>query len=128
MPILTQVWGVISQFNDKFFKWWDTPFPKLNIDDMEECHMDWIRKLNFVQKDPVFMKSANACTFVEYILAQMDRLKDFMSIIVALKTRGLEKRHYVKMEKDLEDEFKVAVEISPHKMNLKYLAEKRLHT
>jgi hypothetical protein len=69
MPTLTQVWGVIQQFNEKFFSWWTTPFPKLNIDEMEECHLDWIRKLQHVQKDTLFIAKSNANTFVDYILA-----------------------------------------------------------
>ena len=90
---------------------------------MEECHLDWIRKLQHVQKDAAFIATSNANTFVDYILAQMDRLKDFMSIIIALKTKGLEKRHYVKMEKELEEELDREIEIAPHKMDLKYLSK-----
>lgn len=48
MPTLTQAWAVINQFNEKFFEWWKTPFPKLMVEEMEESHLDWIRKLNYV--------------------------------------------------------------------------------
>jgi hypothetical protein len=74
------------------------------------------------------MESENAKTFIYYILEQMDRLKEFMTIIVALKTKGLEKRHFKKMEKELEIALDIEeMEIVPAKMDLKYLAKQGLH-
>ena len=47
------------------------------------------------------MSHQSAATFVEYITKIMENFKEFMGIILALKTKGLEKRHYIKMENDL---------------------------
>jgi hypothetical protein len=41
MPALTKAWYIIERFNSKFFAWWTTEFPKLNIEELEESNMDW---------------------------------------------------------------------------------------
>jgi hypothetical protein len=76
---------------------------------MEECTMDWQRKLNFVQKDSEYMKHPAAATFIFYMQDQLEKLRDFMTIIVALKTKGLERRHFGKIEKELESTLKKKV-------------------
>ena len=83
--------------------------------------MDWTRKIDFIQKDEAFMNNKLNATFIEYITKQIDRLKEFMSIIIALKTRGLEKRHYTKMEKELQEQLEIDVQFMPSRITLKYL-------
>jgi hypothetical protein len=104
MPVICSAWEVITSFNLKFFDWWKIPFPHLKVDDIEESTVDWTRKIDFVMKDKKFMSHETSTTFTEYITKILDKLKDFMSIILALKTKGLEKRHYIKMENDLLEE------------------------
>jgi hypothetical protein len=89
---------------------------------MEECTMDWQRKINFVQKDADYMKHESAATFIFYMQDQLEKLRDYMTIIVALKTKGLERRHFTKIEKELEATLKKKVNIWPHKLDLKYLS------
>jgi hypothetical protein len=94
---------------------------------MEECTMDWQRKINFVMKDSEFMKHDGQATFIYYMQDQLEKLRDFMTIIVALKTKGLERRHYTKIEKELEATLKKKVCIWPNKLDLKYLSRQDLH-
>jgi hypothetical protein len=122
MPVLDKVWKVIGAFNEKFFSWWTMAFPQLNIDEMEELNTEWIHKLNEVRKESSFMLHENAVTFIYYIMDQLDKLREFMTIIRALKTKGLEKRHFNRMEKELEEIFNRTITIAPNKMDLKYLA------
>jgi hypothetical protein len=45
-----------------------------------------------------------------------------MTIIIALKTRGIEKRHFMKMENELTEMMNMRIVINPQKMTLKKLA------
>jgi len=121
MPVIVQAWEVIASFNAKFLGWWTVYFPSLRVEEIEECNMDWTRKIDFIQKDEAFMNNKLNATFIEYITKQIDRLKEFMSIIIALKTRGLEKRHYTKMEKELQEQLEMDVQFMPSRITLKYL-------
>jgi hypothetical protein len=51
MPVICAAWEVIHSFNCKFFDWWKVPFPHLKVDEIEECNIDWTRKLDYVSKD-----------------------------------------------------------------------------
>jgi len=124
---MTSAWGVIKDFNSKFFEWQILPFTMLNVSLMEESTMDWQRKINFVKKDTEHMKHDSAATFIFYMEDQLEKLRDFMTIIVALKTKGLERRHFTKIEKELELELKKKVTIWPQKLDLKYLSNQDLH-
>jgi hypothetical protein len=57
----------------------------------------------------------------------MEKLREFMTIIRALKTKGLERRHFTKMEKELEEILGKPISIVPNKMDLKFLANMDLH-
>jgi len=51
---------MIDEFNQKFFLWWTTEFPKILVDELEECNMDWSHQINLIEKDETFMTSMNA--------------------------------------------------------------------
>jgi hypothetical protein len=68
------------------------------------------------------MMHENAVTFIEYISLQLEKLREFMTIIRALKTKGLERRHFARMEKELEEFFKKPIMIHPARMDIRYLA------
>jgi aspartate carbamoyltransferase regulatory subunit len=127
MPVQVAAWDLIKTFNYKFFEWWKIPFPHLKVDDIEESTVDWTRKLDFVMKDKGFMSHATSATFTEYIIKILEKLKDFMSIILALKTKGLEKRHYIKMENDLLEETGIEIQLIPARITLKFLSEHNLN-
>jgi hypothetical protein len=107
MPPIVQCWTVIETFNGKFFEWWSKSLLYLSVEEIEELTMDWQQKLNFVKKDATYMSNDEAASFVYYIGRQMEKLRGFMTIIVALKTKGLERRHFSKIEKELRDDLKV---------------------
>jgi len=127
MPIICSAWEVISRFNTQFFDWWKIPFPHLKVDEIEESNVEWTRKLDQVRKDKRFMGHASSATFVEYISKILEKLKDYMAIILALKTKGLEKRHYIKMENDLNEEMGTDIQLIPARITLKFLSEQNLH-
>jgi hypothetical protein len=128
MPTIQGVWDVIVQFDQKFFTWWETPFIKLKVDELEESSIEWTRKLTYVTKDENYMSHDTASSWVFYIQDQLERLKDFLSIFAALKTRGLEKRHYHRIEYEIYRELKVRVALEPNTINLKYVSEFDLHS
>ena len=69
MPTITKAWEIIEEFNHKFFGWWSTFFPQLNIDDIEECSMSWANKISLIEKDEEFMNNEKAVSYIYYISA-----------------------------------------------------------
>jgi len=75
--------------------WWKKSFVHLNVEEIEEYSQEWYRKLAYVQRSSHVNKHAGPMSFVTYMGQKLEKLKDFMQLITALKAKGLEKRHYL---------------------------------
>jgi hypothetical protein len=67
---------------------------------MEELTMEWIKQLTRISKSNLATYSS-PMTLVNYLLRELERFKDYLPMIAAMRAKGLEKRHWQNMSKQL---------------------------
>ena len=92
------------------------------IEDVEEFCSDWTRKLHFVQRSPFLNGFPGPMKFVDYILNQVERFKEYMPLLQALKVKGLEERHMKKIRIEIDDK-----DFNLRKTNFRQLAKHDYH-
>ena len=68
-------------------------FSELDSDKMEELTIDWIKQLTRISKTNL-ATYAIPMTLVNYLLRELERFKDYLPMIAAMRAKGLEKRHW----------------------------------
>ena len=78
---------------------------------MEEQINEWWKQLTRISKSPL-----NTCEepmkLLNYLIKQLEKFKEYMPMISALRSKGLEKRHWQMLSKQL------GFEIDPQNMSL----------
>ena len=97
------------------------PIAVIAIEEIEEFCADWYRKLTYVQRNETLRRLKGPMSFVEYILKQIEHIKEFFPLLQALKAKGLERRHIVQINREL------GTEISIKQTNFRWLSKRDLH-
>jgi dynein heavy chain, axonemal len=87
---------------------------------MEELTMEWIKQLTRISKSNL-ATYANPMTLVNYLLRELERFKDYLPMIAAMRAKGLEKRHWQNMSKQLDMD-----NLDTQNLTLAHLIEMRL--
>ena len=115
-----QLWDAITEFNLVIDDWRSLPVSLLSIETIEESCAEWYRKLVYVQRNETLKKLEGPMTFVNFILLQIDTLKEFFPLLQCLRAKGLEARHIWQINKELQSELNLNV-------NFRWLAKRDLH-
>lgn len=97
------------------------PIAAIAIEEIEEFCADWYRKLTYVQRNEHLRRLKGPMSFVDFILKQIEHIKEFFPLLQALKAKGLERRHILQINKEL------GVEISLARTNFRWLSKRDLH-
>ncbi len=68
---------------------------------MEELTIEWIKQLTRISKSNLATYTS-PMTLVNYLLRELERFKDYLPMIAAMRAKGLEKRHWQNMSKQLD--------------------------
>lgn len=110
----------VSNFLSDFSAWLYGLFSELDSDKMEELTMEWIKQLTRISKSNLATYS-NPMTLVNYLLRELERFKDYLPMIAAMRAKGLEKRHWQNMSKQLDMD-----NLDTQNLTLAHLIEMRL--
>ena len=91
----------VRYLHSDFLAWLYGLFSELDSDKMEELTMEWIKQLTRISKSNLATYS-NPMTLVNYLLRELERFKDYLPMIAAMRAKGLEKRHWQNMSKQLD--------------------------
>ena len=91
---LVQMWETIAQFNDMVNEWKELPLKSLQVDEIEEFCNEWYRKLLFVVRNSNLTKNKGPRIFCEYIMRQIDSLRQYLPLLSAFKVDGLGRTHW----------------------------------
>ena len=95
-------------------------FSELDSDKMEELTIEWIKQLTRVSKTNV-STYPTPMTLVNYLLRELERFKEYLPMIAAMRAKGLEKRHWQQMTRQLDQD-----NLETSNLTLAHLIEMRL--
>lgn len=70
------------------------------VDVIDSSCMDWSRKLLSCKKNPNLNKFRGPMQFSDYILRQIENLKNYMGLLVLLKGKGMQQTHINMINKE----------------------------
>ena len=91
---LVQLWETISQFNMKVEEWKEKPLRQLSVEEVEEFCSEWYRKLLYVMRNSKLDKYKGPKAFTDFIMREIENLRQYLPLLGCLKVRGLERRHF----------------------------------
>ena len=64
---VVQLWEAIQQFEEKIEYWRGIPLENLNVDEMDECFVEWIKKMALCVKSESLKDQVGPMSFCSYI-------------------------------------------------------------
>jgi len=118
-PFVT-LWDVAYNFNNTHQDWLDSPFFELHAEQIEADVNEWWKQLSRVSKSPVcnYQEPMRLLTF---LMNKLDKFKTYLPMIAALRTKGLEKRHWSLLSRQLDHD------IDPQALTLAELLKQGFH-
>ena len=118
---LMNLWEVIALFNELYEKWKLMPLHSIIIEQIEDNIADWVRKVTLIARIPEMSRLKGPMSFISYIKLQLTFISEYLPLLIALKAKGLEKRHFLEIQNE------AGVEINLYKMNLRDLTILNVH-
>lgn len=88
---------------------------------MDELLQEWIKQLTRISKTNL-ANFEPPMLLVNYLLRELEKFKEYMPMITSMRAKGLEKRHWFALSKQLGFET-----VDTNTMTLAQLIEMRLH-
>lgn len=115
------MWETIAQFNSMMEEWKEKHISYLNVDEIEEFCSEWYRKLLFVMRNSDLTKHAGPKAFADYIMKEIDNMRQYLPLLSCFKVNGLDRRHWMAISKE------VGETVWPNKITMRWLAKRDLH-
>ena len=64
---VVQLWEAIQQFEEKIEYWRGIPLDSLNVDEMDECFVEWMKKMTLCVKSEALKEQEGPMSFCLYI-------------------------------------------------------------
>jgi dynein heavy chain len=120
MKPLQQLWTVAHNYVRIFEQWTEGNFYELNADEMDDNITEWWKQLQRVSKTNVAeMPQPNR--LLTHLLNSIEEFKQYMPMVSALRMKGLDKRHWQMLSKQ------IGVELDPSNLQLHHLIKAKLH-
>jgi len=65
----------------------------MTLEEIEDFCNDWYRKLLFVMRNSALVKFPGPKQFANYIMREIENLREYLPLLQCLKVKGLDKRH-----------------------------------
>ena len=101
--------------------WKDKPISKMTLDEVEDFCNDWYRKLLFVMRNSSLSKYPGPKQFANFIMREIEHIREFIPLLQCLKVKGLERRHREAIHKEIGESLQLS------KINFRWLAKRDLH-
>ena len=69
--------------------WRGTPLENLDVDEMDETFVEWVKKITLCVKNDVLKDFQGPMSFCTYIQSTIDNLKVYIPVLQLLKGRGM---------------------------------------
>lgn len=114
------LWAVVVSYSKKRKSWWTGKVQNMDSAEMLESATEWDLVIQKSFKLSQIVKNEKPKALLKFIKAELDSIVEYIPVIVALRTRGLEKRHLRQMNEELD------MHLDPASMTLADLKEKNL--
>ena len=74
--------------------WKTQPLGALCVESIDENTAEWLRRLNYCQKNVLMRTFEGPMQYCAYIIRQVENLKRYIPLLLALKTRGMQQTHF----------------------------------
>ena len=101
--------------------WKEKPISKISCEELEDFCNEWYRKLIFVTRNTDLTKNKGPRAFAEFIIQELDHIREFLPLISCLKVKGLDRRHLMAISKEIGET------IYLNKLNFRSLTKRELH-
>ena len=118
---MQQLWQTIISFNDNYEDWRNQTLQRVSIEVIVEEIAEWQRKINFAARSPEIYSHKGPMQFITYIRDGIEYLKDFLPLLLAIKAKGLERRHFQMIQHE------TGAEINLQKMSIADLVSMNIH-
>jgi dynein heavy chain len=92
-PFVT-LWYIASSFTNVYEAWLYGAFNELESDKMDDFLSDCIKQLTRISKTSL-ATYAQPLTLVNYLNRELERFREYMPMVQAMRAKGLEKRHWI---------------------------------
>ena len=120
MKSFRDLWNVVVNYINQRRAWWTGKLQNINSNTMLENTEKWADLLHAIFKIPLVTENAKPNQLLHFIKGELATIKEYIPVIVSLKTKGLSKRHIMKMQEALD------MTIDPSNMTLADLKAKNL--
>ena len=96
-PFVT-LWYIASNFTNVYEGWLYGSFNELESDKMDDFFSDCIKQLTRLSKTSL-ATYPQPLTLVNYLNRELEKFREYMPMIQAMRAKGLEKRHWTQMSK-----------------------------
>lgn len=88
------LWSVVISYIKKRKAWWTGRLQSYNSDEMLESTTQWNRTIQQLLRTALITAHAKPNELLNFVKGELDTIKEYIPVIVALRTRGLERRHF----------------------------------
>lgn len=120
IKLFVQLWSIADKFRAAFPVWMDGNFEMLDAEEIEDNIVDWWKSLNRLSKSKI-NEYYHPMNLLNFLYNKLEELKDYLPMIIALRTKGITERHW----RILSDMFKI--ELDPVTIRVRTLLDHKLY-
>ena len=94
-----QFWEISYKFSQKRLAWWDNKLNTINCVVLQDNINAWFKSLNNIKNFSQIVNYPKPKLVLDYIWSEIETFKSFLPMVMRLRAKGLEKRHYVEMSR-----------------------------
>jgi len=91
------LWSTTVSYTKSKRTWTASTVSEIDSEAMLERTNAWSLAVESVKKFSAIMKNKKPARHLKFLEAELDGVKEFVPVILSLRTRGLEQRHFVEM-------------------------------
>ena len=96
-----QIWSMAVQYSKIRRTWWTGRLHAINSDQMMKNVTEWDMSTTKLMKMPIIKQNKKPQEILLYIKSELETIREYLPVIVALKTKGLDRRHLKQMNQEL---------------------------